>query len=216
MNKVSIHINELGPVKNQSIELKPMMLFTGESGLGKSYVNFLTYYLFYVFSSERMNEFLLEKIDANFNNKKEFSVIVNTTDLVDWLERDVKRFFVYLYNFDEIKCDVRFAFDGVEDVYDYKIKVLKGDKRYSERVFDVFLKGSSVSKYFLFSQRLDIGTCNVIRRNLCSIFLGDGIIRSFLLPPGRASLLTGDYTAQSGSSKLGLYNLLSEIGRAHV
>lgn len=207
MNKVSIHINELGPVKNQSIELKPMMLFTGESGLGKSYVNFLTYYLFYVFSSERMNEFLLEKIDADFNNKKEFSVIVNTKELVDWLERDVKRFFVYLYNFDEIKCDVKFAFEGIEDVYDYKIKVLKGDKSYSERVFDVFLKGSSVSKYFLFSQRLDIGTCNVIRRNLCGIFLGDSVIRSFLLPPGRASLLTGDYTAQSGSSKLGLYDL---------
>ena len=51
MNKVVIKINELGPVKNQEIELKPVLLFTGESSLGKSYVNFLAYYLFYVFHS---------------------------------------------------------------------------------------------------------------------------------------------------------------------
>ena len=208
MNKVSIHINELGPVKNQSIELKPVMLFTGESGLGKSYVNFLTYYLFYVFSSDRMNEFLLEKIDVDFNDKKEFQVIVNTTELVDWLQRDVRSFFVYLFNFDDIKCDVRFVFERVEDVYNFKIKILQGSKEYREfSTFEVFLNGSKVSNYFYFSQRLDVDTCDVIRRILCNRFFGDSVSRSFLLPPGRASLLTGDYTAQSGSSKLGLYDL---------
>lgn len=58
--KVVININELGPVKEQVIELKPVMLFTGESGLGKSHVNFLAYYLFYVFLSERMHDCILE------------------------------------------------------------------------------------------------------------------------------------------------------------
>ena len=97
MNKVSIKINELGPVKNQEIELKPVMLFTGESSLGKSYVNFLAYYLFYVFSSERMFDFLLEKIGVDVNDKKEFSFDLKSSDLIDWMQNDVRKFFVYLY-----------------------------------------------------------------------------------------------------------------------
>ena len=38
MKSIIIHINRLGAVINSTIELKPLLIFSGESGLGKSYV----------------------------------------------------------------------------------------------------------------------------------------------------------------------------------
>lgn len=207
MNKVSIHINELGPVRNQTIELKPVMLFTGESSLGKSYVNFLSYYLFYIFSSERMNEFLLGKLDANPNNK-DFSITLNSSELINWLQHDVKRFFVYLYNFDDFKCDVEFQFDGVKDLFVVKYTRMQETTDDTEvPFFHVEINGKKDHQLFLFSPRTDLAICEAFRKLLCTELLGVSVVRSFLLPPGRASLLTGDYTVQSGSSKLGLYDL---------
>ena len=208
MKKVVININELGPVKEQVIELKPVMLFTGESGLGKSYVNFLAYYLFYVFSSERMHDYILEKIDVDVNKEKEFSFIIKSGDLIEWMRNDVKKFFVYLYNYDNIKCDIEFLFEKIEE--EFKIKYIKNDVKKEDKDFLSFLidfNGKKTRTFFAFQQRMDRAICDVVIRQLCFIFLGVDVVRSFLLPPGRASLLTGDFTAQSGSSKLGLYDL---------
>lgn len=208
MNKVVIKIKELGPVKNQEIELKPVLLFTGESSLGKSYVNFLAYYLFYVFSSERMFDFLLEKIGVDVNDKKEFSFDLKSADLIDWIQNDVRKFFVYLYNFDGFKCDVRFDFEGVEK--DFVIKYTRVDAKNNKDkdflLIQIELNGKKIKSIAL-QQRLEGAICHVICQQLCRVFLGISIHRTYLLPPGRASLLTGDYTAQRGSSKLGLYDL---------
>ena len=210
MNKVIIHIKELGPVKDQTVELKPVMLFTGESSLGKSYVNFLSYYLFYILSSERMNDFLLEKLDTNLNNK-EFSISLSSTELIDWLQHDVKRFFVYLYNFDDFKCDVKFEFSGVKDFYSVKYTRTYEKTDNSDNtdvsIFQVEINGKKDRQLFSFSPRTDLSICESFRKLLSTELLGVSVVRSFLLPPGRASLLTGDYTVQSGSSKLGLYDL---------
>ena len=208
MKKVVININELGPVKEQVIELKPVMLFTGESGLGKSYVNFLTYYLFYVFSSERMHDYILEKINVDVNKEKEFSFSIKSGDLIEWMRNDVKKFFVYLYNYDNIKCDVEFLFEEIEK--EFKIKYTKNDVKNGDKDFLSFLidfNGKKTRTFFAFQQRMDRAICDVVIRQLCFSFLGVDVVRSFLLPSGRASLLTGDFTAQSGSSKLGLYDL---------
>ncbi len=208
MNKVSIKINELGPVKNQEIELKPVMLFTGESSLGKSYVNFLAYYLFYVFSSERMFDFLLEKIGSEVNDKKEFSFDLKSADLIDWMQNDVRKFFVYLYNFDDFRCDVKFDFKGVKDNFAIKYTRIdaKNNKDKEFLLFYIEINGKKTRSIGL-QQRLEGPVCHSICQQLCRSFLGIDIRRTFLLPPGRASLLTGDYTVQRGSSKLGLYDL---------
>ena len=208
MNKVSIHINELGPVRNQSIELKPVMLFTGESSLGKSYVNFLSYYLFYTFYSERMKDFLMEKIDGAVDNKDTFSIQFSKADFVEWLQNDVKNFFVYLYNFDEFKCDVKFIFEGVDDYFDIKYtKVAEKINDIDVLIFQAEINGKKDHYVDVFSQKRDLFICSSLCDVLCAKFLGHDIKGSYLLPPGRASLLTGDYTVQRGSSKMGLYDL---------
>lgn len=206
MNNVKILINELGPVKKQVIELKPVMLFTGESSLGKSYVNFLTYYLFHVFLSERMYDFLMKKMDTNVYENKDFSFDLNSSELINWMQYDVKKFFVYLYNYDDFKCDVKFSFDGIDENYNIRT-IQKNIRNDSERIYvQLYINGEGTS-FYAFTQQLERNICRSICRQLCSKFMGQHINSSYLLPPGRASLLTGDFTAQRGSSKLGLYDM---------
>lgn len=69
------------------------MLFTGDSNLGKSYTNFLCYYLLSLASSNRLDEFLKNKI-IGYNGNEEFSFVVKTSDIRLWMEDDVRRFFV--------------------------------------------------------------------------------------------------------------------------
>ena len=48
MKPVKIKINKLGPVRDSIIEIKPLTILTGDSGLGKSYSAFVIHY-FYIF-----------------------------------------------------------------------------------------------------------------------------------------------------------------------
>ena len=44
MERIKVKINKLGRVANSSIEIAPMMIFSGESGMGKSYLAILAHY----------------------------------------------------------------------------------------------------------------------------------------------------------------------------
>ncbi len=57
MNAVKIIINELGLIKNQEAILSPIMIFTGNSNVGKSYANYLMYYFFSSFTEGNLRAF---------------------------------------------------------------------------------------------------------------------------------------------------------------
>lgn len=59
MNTVKIHIKRLGAVRDSVVELKPLMIFSGESGLGKSYVAILVHYVYKILSENRLQNFSL-------------------------------------------------------------------------------------------------------------------------------------------------------------
>ena len=59
MRPIKIHINRLGLIRDADIELSPLMVFSGESGLGKSYVAILCHYFFHVLLNEkRLSSFI--------------------------------------------------------------------------------------------------------------------------------------------------------------
>ncbi len=64
-----IYINELGRIRDAIIDVKPMMVFTGDSGLGKSYTAFLIYHAFSVLANDRIKYFVEDKIQALGGNK---------------------------------------------------------------------------------------------------------------------------------------------------
>ena len=69
MKNVKIKIHQLGMIgESEEIALNRLMIFSGESGLGKSYLSIICHYIFAVLlDNKRINSFF-EKNGFDFNN----------------------------------------------------------------------------------------------------------------------------------------------------
>ena len=207
MKKVRIHISKLGPIVEQEIELAQLMLFTGDSNLGKSYTNFLCYYLFNLSVSDRLNGFLLAKMQEYTDTVSQYTFNIKTDDLRLWMEEDVKRFFGYLLAYPGIDCNVHFYFDEAPETIPVSISEHATDDDES-KALSVHLVVNKTPVDFRITRAFkkdDILTW--IKYFLIGELTGDIVINSLLMPPGRASLLSGSFTTQKGSSKMGLYEI---------
>lgn len=207
MKKVRIHISELGPIVDQEIQLAPLMLFTGDSNLGKSYTNFVCYYIFNLAVSERLNEFLLPRMLNYTDDIGKYSFSIRKDDLRLWMENDVRLFMAYLLAYQSVKCDVHFYFDEAPDSFDIEIEDHEIDEKESKAI-TVDLKVGERNINF----RASIGykksdVLRWIRYVLIEQLTGEFVVSSLLMPPGRASLLSGSFTTQKGTSKMGLYEI---------
>ena len=88
-SNIRIIINEFGPIRNAQIALAPMMIFTGNSNLGKSYVNYLVYYFLSSFTENRLNGLIRGKIKENL---QEQSFLLTEDDIRLWLNQNVQDF----------------------------------------------------------------------------------------------------------------------------
>lgn len=209
MKKFIIHIDSLGPIQHTSIELAPVMIFTGSSNLGKSYTNFLTYYVFNLFSSDRLKDFIRFKIwDGKIKNDEDFFRFSFTTEeLQQWMEEDVKNFFAYLLNYPNVPCKVRFQFEGENTTFD--ISYTKNADIKTDDGFNIILINIDNTNYAIPTVQKSIlqATALQIAKHLGNELLGIQIQHSYLLPPGRASLLNESFTVQMLSSKIGMYDI---------
>ena len=93
-----------------------MMVFSGESGLGKSYVAILCHYFFYVWlSTKRLDSFFKElqkDRGINFYNQnqklpdKGTALTISKEELQNWLSRDAVSYMGYMLGFDSFSADI--------------------------------------------------------------------------------------------------------------
>lgn len=211
MKNVEINIVELGPVRNCKIRLAPMMLFTGASSLGKSYVNFLCYYTFGVLTSGRLNDFIRRKISVDIEKSKSFSFTIKSSELRLYIEKDVKAFFQYLLNYKNISCQIQFLFPDVLDKYEFQYKEVDKAEDHGTSDMDfghLTCNREVVGNILLVDGFKSFSILRGVETTLHKYLLGeDAPLNSILFPPGRASLLTGDFSTQENSSRIGLYDL---------
>ena len=209
MKKISIHIEKLGPIRNADIELAQLMLFTGASNLGKSYTNFLAYYVFSTFANNRIYKFVSNKIEGKLKKIKNFTLNIKFSDLCIWMSKDVKDFFGNLLGYDNIPCEVTFFFDLDFDIL--KIVYRHEDDTISFGENSVTLSSVTINeeKRIFFADFPSITNLisDYIAEYLSEQIFEKRIAHSFLLPPGRASLLDNSYSVQKSASRIGMYDL---------
>jgi len=197
MRTVKFNIKKLGAVKDSSIELAPLMVFSGESGLGKSYVAFLVHYVYMLLTDNRLEKFFRDNnYDLNIllENKKAKDVILTiaTTDLLSWINLDAIEYIGYLLGHSTFAGDIEigipiqdeslefrfdeeiFGLDNNEEVF-YKIRL----KKFEYRI-------PSSTKHFGLQPLVELVQAvfsDVIFENY--LFLK----RTFLMPPSRGSLV---------------------------
>lgn len=208
MKRLNIHIHELGPVRNAKIELAPVMIFTGASNLGKSYTNFLTYYIFNLFSGDRLTDFFRARMPEEANaGTASFSF--SAKELEAWMEQDVRNFFAYLLNYPDVPCKVEFCFDNTDTVFQVKVKQAQMPRKADFGNF-IMMEATVNDTGIVFFSRNDEITENTARHiagYLQEALLDVHINRAYLLPPGRASLLNESFSIKKDVSSTGMYDI---------
>lgn len=208
MKRLNIHIHELGPVRNAKIELAPVMIFTGASNLGKSYTNFLTYYIFNLSSGDRLTDFFRARMPEEANaGTASFSF--SAKELEAWMEQDVRNFFAYLLNYPDVPCKVEFCFDNTDTVFQVKVKQaqMPGKADFGNFIMMEATVNDTGIVFFSRNDEIAENTARHIAGYLQEALLDVHINRAYLLPPGRASLLNESFSIKKDVSSTGMYDI---------
>lgn len=210
MRNLRIYIHELGPIRNAEIELAPVMIFTGTSNLGKSYTNFLAYYVFSLFSGSRLAEFFRKRISDEVVSGKRVGFSFSVKELKDWMEADIKNFFVYMLNYPDVPCKVEFCFEDTDRAFHVKIQQAKTSQPTDElgnfKIMTVSIDRSETAFLSRNDKIADLAVIH-IAQYLQKVLLDVRINHAYLLPPGRASLLNESFSIKKDVSNTGMYDI---------
>lgn len=115
MERIKVKINKLGRVANSSIEIAPMMIFSGESGMGKSYLALLSHYFYdMLILSDRVKrlENLFVEYGYNYNEMvKDFqntgvALTISKQQLEQWMAKDAISYLRFMLNSPKLEGDI--------------------------------------------------------------------------------------------------------------
>ena len=118
MNSIKIHINNLGLVRDADLEITPIMVFSGESGLGKSFLALLCHYFYYVWldsKSTRLDTFFKCFQDVRginfFDDNKSLpdrgeALSITKQELEEWLAKDAIAYLGYMIGHDALQGNI--------------------------------------------------------------------------------------------------------------
>lgn len=211
---IKLFINEYGPIKNAELSFAPMMIFTGDSNLGKSYVNYLWYYFMSSFTSMVLSEFIASKFptiagDGDYSFKQD--------DLRLWINQHAESFLQRLLNDSSLVCDVTFMFDlGAETI---KInmeetiqKIENSSENYALHKVTIGDNFSNVYPAIFGSEDALLFALEMyLQRSLFGRYY-----KAVILPPARGSLVGENFSLKSKvSGSSGLYaNFLQDYDYA--
>ena len=187
---IRIIIDKLGPITDSEIVFKPFMVFTGESGLGKSYTALLWYNLITSLTPMRLQEFITKKINGSVKEELTFKF----KDFRMWLNQNTAAFFGYLLGNNNFNCQVNYVFE-TDDDNPVEMKRLhdedaSGFTRYSINgdidVFPLDLEDNVLMMSFS------------LHGYLSELCFGKNYLRPLILPPARAAFMGANTTSPIG------------------
>lgn len=204
MKTIKININRLGAVRNSKIELKPLMILSGESGLGKSYVAILVHYFYKLLAESRLQDFFDSEgwgFDTLLSNSPhEGSFTVNADMLLAWINEDAKTYLRQSVGNEELAVDVTFKIPFKKKEYVF---------RYSTVLFGIEGKEEKSFLFQLDKTSMRLGSENDVKsigslpwamlfqETLRHDLLGTTQInQTFTMVPGRGALLNLPITMQ--------------------
>lgn len=204
MKTIKIHIKRLGAVINSVIELKPLMIFSGESGLGKSYVAILVHYFYKLLAENRLQGFFdSEGWDFDTlrsNNPHEGSFTVSSDKLLAWINEDAKSYMRQSVGNEELAVEVTFKIPFKKKEYAF---------RYSTVLFGIEGKEEMSLLFQLDNTSMRVGSENdvksigslpwamLLQEALRHDLLGTTKVnQTFAMVPGRGALLNLPITMQ--------------------
>ena len=187
---IRIIIDKLGPITDSEIVFKPFMVFTGESGLGKSYTALLWYNLITSLTPMRLQEFITKKINGSVKEELTFKF----KDFRMWLNQNTAAFFGYLLGNNNFDCQVNYVFETDDD------KPVEM-KRLHDEDASGFTRCSINGDIDVFPLDLEDNILMMsfsLHGYLSELCFGKNYLRPLILPPARAAFMGANTTSPIG------------------
>lgn len=214
MNPITIDIRRLGAIKDSSIKLSPVMFFSGESGLGKSYLAILCHYFFDILiDPNRLASFFTEErqytTPPSEFRKQDAGIILTFTkaDLEKWLSEDVVSYIRYILGYSGASIDLSVSLPPLEDgtqqfTFRYQADLSgladKEELTYTLSLGHLIYNRAKEASFSALGEETPLSV--LLRHYLMSIIFSDllALKDSVLLPPSRGAYFTEGLKAETG------------------
>lgn len=210
MKSIKLHINKLGLVRDADLEITPMMVFSGESGLGKSYVAILSHYFFHVWLNPRRlhNIFVAHGYDfikiQEALQDKDVALRLKKAQLESWLEIDALDYLRYMLGHKGLQASIEVTlpqeFDD-EFVFDYEREIVGFDN--NEDVYSALSIMHLRYRFRKLGLNDESPLAYVLRFAMIQELFGNfhALMSSFVLPPSRGTYMIDEVQGIPGLSQ---------------
>lgn len=210
--QVKIKINQLGLIRNSEIKLNRMMVFIGESGLGKSYTALLSNYLFeLMMSAKRMNQFFVganrtfNELRKSITAKSGILFTITKSELIGWINDDAVNYLRYMLNASQLTADIEFDIPALCDFEFTYHRQIEGNTDSTRHVLVISINDSLnyIVRYDEEAQNEETCLAVLLRFYLVKLLFGSfrNLRQNYILPPSRGTVMTEKIEGNTGLYK---------------
>ena len=207
MKCIKVRIDQLGRIRDSEILVSPLMVFSGESGLGKSYLALLCHYFFeLLINTSRLNHFFVDNnIDFNILSKdfKDFGTAleIKKQDLEAWMAKDAILYLRYMLGYDGISGQIEITLpESVPDTMAFTYKNELTGLVDKEEIYTILSLGNLRFRIQEKTQFDESPFAFLLRFVLIDYIFGNYqmLDSTFVLPPSRGPILTEQIIPTTG------------------
>lgn len=207
MKCIKVRIDQLGRVRDSEILVSPLMVFSGESGLGKSYLALLCHYFFeLLINTSRLNHFFVDNnIDFNVLSK-DFNdagtaLEIKKHDLEAWMAKDAILYLRYMLGYDGISGKIEITLpEIVPDILTFTYKQELTGLVNEEDIYTILSLGNLRFRIQEKTQFDESPFAFLLRFVMIDYIFGNYqmLDSTFVLPPSRGPILTEQIIPTTG------------------
>lgn len=207
MKCIKVRIDQLGRIRDSEILVSPLMVFSGESGLGKSYLALLCHYFFeLLINTSRLNHFFVDNnIDFNVLSQ-DFkdagtALEIKKQDLEAWMAKDAILYLRYMLGYDGISGQIEITLpESVPDTMAFTYKKELTGLVDEEEIYTILSLGNLRFRIQEKTQFDESPFAFLLRFVLIDYIFGNYqmLDSTFVLPPSRGPILTEQIIPTTG------------------
>lgn len=207
MKCIKVRIDHLGRIRDSEILVSPLMVFSGESGLGKSYLALLCHYFFeLLINTSRLNHFFVDNnIDFNVLSK-DFKDVgtaleIKKQDLEAWMAKDAILYLRYMLGYDGISGQIEITLpESVPDTMVFTYKNELTGLVDEEEIYTILSLGNLRFRIQEKTQFDESPFAFLLRFVMIDYIFGNYqmLDSTFVLPPSRGPILTEQIIPTTG------------------
>lgn len=207
MKCIKVRIDQLGRIRDSEILVSPLMVFSGESGLGKSYLALLCHYFFeLLINTSRLNHFFVDNnIDFNVLSK-DFkdagtALEIKKQDLEAWMAKDAILYLRYMLGYDGISGQIEITLpESIPDTMAFTYKNELTGLVNEEDLYTILSLGNLRFRIQEKTQFDESPFAFLLRFVMIDYIFGNYqmLDSTFVLPPSRGPILTEQIIPSTG------------------